>query len=207
MRLVPERCPVVMVGAWNRAIFSPQWVTSRLFPSLGAIDVELDFLAQQGLAYRTSRIALHIVASHIRVAPTAGSDEAFGEVEAAACNVLAKLPETPVAAIGINFGYDLDEEPPELARVLDSPERTAFVRGGFSLRETVAGRKIGYEDAGVLTVAMQRAESPPVRIDLNFHWDVPDAATAAHRIRGRVTKTRRFGLELLEQIYALRMQR
>ena len=42
MRIVPDRWTLVIVGAWNQAIFTPQFVAQHIMPGPEAVQSEIE---------------------------------------------------------------------------------------------------------------------------------------------------------------------
>jgi len=184
---------------------SPPWVIRNLFRGIDAIEVVFHFLPRQELTYRAPSVEFQVLAGQVRTLPRHASREAREAATDAARRVLDVLKETPVVAVGFNFGYDAEAS--ELDEILSSSDRGRFEENNWPLQEIAVARKIAYEDAGTLSIVLLRpGEGGTGRIDLNFHWDVLDAATADHRIRSHAEDAHRFGLLVLEQVYNLRLE-
>ena len=100
---------VVLAGFWNRSIFLPEWALPRLFPDHEApgheVQTEVALLQALPLIYRDPQVAMEISGGHLAFRPQVLNDECLLRCERMARAMLVALPETPVHAIGINFGY------------------------------------------------------------------------------------------------------
>ena len=122
---------IVLLGLWNRAILTPAGMSHRVFGlpetakiSFGdptsqndsnafplEIQFAVDWILPPKVAYKN--VFTSVFGDKIFFEPTADSKESFESLGTAlryGRNVLEKLPETPVSAIGINLNVTINEE-------------------------------------------------------------------------------------------------
>lgn len=202
--LALSRCSIVMVGSWNRAIFSPQWVIEKVFPREEQLEVEMGFAAQPLVGFVTDRCRLQILPGQVRVFPLQAW-EGMRACEDAARAVLERLPETPVRGVGINVGFDVDS-PTEILRGLFELQDLGSLAQLGRLRRSAVRHYLDYAPDGNLTLSVEMQEEKQVRIDLNFHWNVHDAITGAQRIRGRSDEVLAYSHDLVQRVYEVEVQ-
>lgn len=95
---------IVAVGAFNPAIFTPDWL--ERFNLIGAGDLEEArackslVVSQQVTSFETSWFALQILEEQFSLTSKGALSPAFADL---ACGILSLVPHTPIKAIGINF--------------------------------------------------------------------------------------------------------
>lgn len=178
MRLAPERCSLVLLGAWNRAIFTPDWVSERLFEPREST-VRLG--APPGLRHLSELVELVVLSGRIELKPGDASQEAFDEMERVAVDLLEALRETPLSGRGINVAYDTDITE-RLDRVLAATELELQKHRIAATR--VAWRLAGDSPDTINLTVHRDAGSPSCRLDFNHHRDVSSAREAIEHVRG-----------------------
>jgi hypothetical protein len=198
-----SRCSVNLAGSWNQAIFTPEWVRTRLMnaaappplPNIGFLPVGIF------IRFDIERAFLVILPGQIQIGPLEDAPEAWEDCERFARLILEKLPETPVQAFGINFGFDL-EETAEVQAVMDLVDVGSLQRLGSTLELTAVVRRVRWGGHVVnLTVAQ---EGKTARLDVNHHFDVPGALAARDALQGAVRKALEFSMRIAKETYGAR---
>lgn len=167
MKLEPKRCSTVLVGSWNLAIFSPSWTARRLFKS-DPLDVELGWGEALMLKFQDSEAELWVRAGAVQFQPRADTPSAFARVEGLVLALLETLRETPIQALGINYGYDLQESD----RGVDYPalvEAEMPASSRANLKRTVVQRVF---DLDGCTATVLCANTPSRSVDINFQFNL-----------------------------------
>ena len=101
---------IVILGKWNVNIFSPQWLIQNVLTS---DTIDMEFSAEPGVPHKIIDTAGDIMIipnySKLIIAPINIIESSLLNVERTACNILDKLPHTPIAQLGLNFGYSCDD--------------------------------------------------------------------------------------------------
>lgn len=174
MEIRLPRCSAVLVGAWNVAIFAPAWVGNRIFER-EELELEVSFGDAVVLKFRDPLVELVVTSSALQFLPRVDSPDAFARLQGLALRVLNTLNETPVRAFGVNFGYDLspDARAPGVLRSLQRPISAERVK---QLRREAVHRSF---DLGGLTANVVVAQAAVTTLDVNFHFELQQAAAAA----------------------------
>ena len=92
----PDRSTIVVVGHWNRMIFSPNVVVVNIFG--GAEDDQIETLVSidpsAPIIYRKNNLQLQITEERVIISPRDFEDQSFIDAEELACNILNFLPQT-----------------------------------------------------------------------------------------------------------------
>lgn len=97
---------IVVVGVWNRAVFTPDWVKRNLF-SLGTqISVEFSMNPNSSLLYKTDSFTFCIIGERLCMNIIRNDDSARREMVSVFRNICRLLMQTPVTALGLNFIFE-----------------------------------------------------------------------------------------------------
>lgn len=194
-----ETWTIVVAGAWNVRVFSPDWVAQHLTP-----DVQLTLEVPVSPALGN----LRIVAGKIVLIP--GDDrlivgvqeptlEVMKSVEALVCRVLTMLQHTPVSAIGVNFGFEDDHPSSEITELFSLPDLASLSDFGCNVREATIGRSIQVD--GMMLNLRHTLVAGIYRVHFNFHHDAKSAAGAAELLTGRSERCLSVARNLMSAVY------
>lgn len=169
----------VVIGAWNRAILSPDGIARRLFGLPANTPVELEMAVDRPGNFRVAHEGLIVVPSANGLEVT--SKEATPEFLLKACAICVRalqgLPETPVFAAGVNIRYRYPELSDRILDLIHAPLDNTLSDSDFKV--TGSGTKRTLEVApGVLNLQInQGPQGPPAppgttgTLEFNFHRD------------------------------------
>jgi hypothetical protein len=189
---------IVVVGHWNRMIFTPHWVGRKIF-EVEHIQTLISPNLSAPVIYRNDDVALSIRSGRVVVEVTRFADDSVQTAETMMCKVLSELSQTPVSAIGINFGFIIDEQN---ARLLDLFRFSDEADIPWNTEMKKITREFVKDDV-ILNLSFSLADQN-LEIDANFHKNVKDATEALHAIRGNILARKTQLLQLLEGTYDLK---
>jgi len=202
---------VVLAGFWNRSIFLPEWVFPRLFatqePTGHEVMTEVALLPALPLIYRDAEVAMEISRGRLAFRPQVLNDDCLLRCEAMARSMLQALPETPVHAVGINFGFREQIPPGHVVAMFKDVDDTELGQQGWSIGERKLSRRLtrGDDALGLTTTFGGEA----VDFDFNFNSETGvganDAALRAVE-EGRVLRLRDTAVNLLRETYHLELE-
>lgn len=167
MQFVPFDWSVVVAGAWNRAILTPQGIGTRLFKlpeETATIQVEIPIDAIG--PYRVQHEGLVVVAARGRliIEPKICTYSELRRAMDIAKIAIEDLPKTPLAAAGINLKYKSTESPVHLKTLLDNEWDTDLSDKGFEISSKSIARSLVWNESKInLTIT----ETTDVQINLN----------------------------------------
>ncbi len=102
---------VVVVGAWNIAIFTQQWVRENILRTedYPQFSVEYPLNVLNSLRFSTDKFSFCIAEGRLVFTLLTNSEEAAKDAIATLRTICQKLPHTPVRALGINFAFEADK--------------------------------------------------------------------------------------------------
>src|SRR3989304_10187258 len=117
MRIVPDRCTLVIAGAWNQRIFTPQFVAQRIMPGPEAVHSEIE-VGPGGftVSHKGSHFRLSVRPDRLLWTPLNTDEGTLKSLEDAAPGLLTLLSVTPISAVGCNYGFDVSVSEGDVAR-------------------------------------------------------------------------------------------
>lgn len=169
MSFRPFNWNVVVLGVWNRAIFTPQWIAEFLFevPKDTPVEVEVPLNVPTPPRVKKDGIAVS-VGPGLEVSTESCDYPMLERACVCACRALAELPRTPVSAAGFNLRYRSDEAPRELLDAMACGIDNAISDAELQIVRRDVTRRLEWR-AGVINVEIEIDESGATTISLNFH--------------------------------------
>lgn len=191
MNVVPLSVTIVIPGAWNPAILTPEWITHELFnvPENETVDVSLEIpvgiasagpkIGYQGFLFGTGQDKLIITIAD----PTEAN---LQQAEDMCVSLLAKLQYTPVSAFGLNIILQESSPSPVDLDVFKNfpPVPEDFQSHDLSSRGLRWSVKL---DNCTLNINVDYADVLQIRY--NFHFTASSAADAAEKMKGVVVSS------------------
>lgn len=205
MRLSRERSSVVLAGAWNQAIFTPEWTAKSLFGGKPAAPV-VGMLATGGLAaqYSADGVELQVLPGRLELRSTSLPID-HARLERLAADCLGQLPETPVQAYGINGGFDFAAPPEAFAQLLSFSDEAALAPFGKVEKRLLVRELVRTDSSLSINVAQAKGR---FQVDLNVHRPVNADARRAKELlpEGSVKAAFDEFLRVLHDVYKLELE-
>lgn len=181
---------VVVIGAWNMAILTPDGIRRRLFELPEGSPIDIEVAVDRPGAFRVRHDGVIVEPSSIGLTISGVACDML--TLARACEVgrraLNGLPETPVLAAGINFKYRISEMPDAVLDLLESPLDDKLSDEGLQIVGRVLKRVIQCEN-GVLNLDIVQGMELDGVAGFNYHLD----SNKAEELAEWLTKSERFG--------------
>ena len=184
MKIVPSETTLVVAGAWNAAILTPDWVIRHglkrvpeqrdgtavqvLIPAGPFGVLEAPRFSLEGFSFTARSDALVLL-------PDATDDVSLRRVEELAANILTTLNHTPIAGIGHNFEFISDDPDRQWPEAFNSSQIDLIDASpsDWEAYRTVLATQFKCDQ---IQVNVQRyAEGPKIGIKFNFHHPVSSA--------------------------------
>jgi len=180
MKGIPYDWNVVLLGAWNLAILTPEGVAKRVFELPPGTPVEVQVAIDQLAPLRVIYGQQMVIPSKdtLLIQPEISNITSLSIATAAAARVLVSLPETPVRAAGINFRYKYDTIPASLQNYLGSPLDNALAETDFSTTARQLKRTMSWKGQS-LNLDITEDQGPSCKIEFNFHNPSTDSSALA----------------------------
>lgn len=191
---------IILLGHWNRMIFSPGWVGKELFEAQ-EVEVMVPLALNDPIIYRKNGVAVHVGVDRVSLSADAPVIASLANAEQIAVSLLTKLSHTPVAAFGINFRFTESPIPNSLLSLFRYSDEAEIAVTGWEVEKKKVSRSLSKDDHE-LNLQFQLAEDR-VTIDANFNFRVESAAVAAEKLGGLSQALHVELLELVSSVYEL----
>ncbi|MBI6545352.1 MAG: hypothetical protein HY692_01070 [Cyanobacteria bacterium NC_groundwater_1444_Ag_S-0.65um_54_12] len=200
MSTVLKTCYINIVGHWNVAIFTPEWLVSKIFDTS---QIQLQFSPLPGIWPRFTGRDVTIMPSPDRliVEPASLSDDLLTLSSNMAEKILEMLSHTPISAIGFNFLYEHSNPDAELLRRFQDLDTKLLGEAGFDVERRQTVKQIRQEH-GVLNLKTI-LDDQSILFEFNFHQNIKSNEEALAAIRHNMVQYRDKVAQILTESYCL----
>ncbi len=193
---------IVVIGYWNRMIFSPEWVGCEIFQK-EEIEKLVPLNPVAPIIYRDDKVTLQIAEDRLVLNANLASDECLSYLECICIRIFDNLPKTPISAIGCNLGYTENEPSSELLQNFNFEGDPQISTLGWEIGKKTIKRKL-IKEGKELNLDLNYL-SPQITILANYHFQVSSAEMAKEKIQGNLIRYKEDLLSLLNEVYALQL--
>lgn len=194
---------ILIVGAWNPAIFTAEWTKKHL-----AKDQTKEVLwampMQMNIAPRLTVDGVNVYPSlqSLMIDAVEFDQNAFEKTTKVLEKVASLLPHTPVAAVGVNFRFELSQAEASALNTLFSFEDAAKINSDqFKMIDSGIRRSFLLPDSTVLNLSINSTDEA-YRCEFNFHIQATDLAAIGEKITsGRISNFYDEAKKFLEHTY------
>jgi len=170
----PSDWNVILLGAWNLAILTPDGISRRLFELEPGTPLEIQVPitghGQAPIRVIHSGLVVEPTSGRLSVTPQEPTEQGLRDAVAVAGKALESLPETPVSAAGINIRYKFDTVPDELVTIQTSTIDDQLAVAGSRIRSRALERALEWNE-GVINLTARSNGDGSALLSLNFHRD------------------------------------
>ena len=211
MKLDKSSNTLVIVGGWNRHIFTQDWIKRYLFPGEQekfTIDmmVAQDFNAQFVFPRILSKeVEILFQENRLNFNPVENKNENFDRIQELALQLADYLPHTPVTAYGVNFLFTKNEVSEDLINLIRPKDLERIEQFAGSLASEQHTRHLMLNGRN-LNVTI-RLEGKKVTFDLNFHFNISDLVGFKAGISEiSILELKEEATQFITQIYSLELE-
>jgi hypothetical protein len=164
MKPIANESSVVVVGSWNRFIFTQEWVFENLADQK---DVRMEFpVTDLSLPYRYSFNEMTLIpgSDRIIITPHVYSETCFKQANDLAVRIARKLPETPYKAFGFNISYMCNSDSSALSELKAVPSG----KFKYNLSRLTLERQFHIDDKVILNLTMTEVNEG-LFVKFNYH--------------------------------------
>lgn len=205
MQAILSQATVVVAGSWNMGIFSPEWVSDTLLEKEN-VDLEVAFSLPFVMTprFKSKKCIVIPATSRLTIGLTADVHD-WKLAVTVALRALRTLNHTPVTAVGVNFGFEVNSSnlPDKLSRLFAIADEPCLFKHGFTVNSRDIVRNLSRSDCKLNLKTSLTPESI-VKIHLNYNRDCANTAAAEDFLES-VSKgeLRNESLALLAELYDL----
>ena len=209
MKLSKSSNALVIVGGWNRHIFTQDWIKRYLFPKE---EFTIDMLVSQGfnaqfISPRISSKEVEILFQENRLNfnPVENNNENLDRIQELALQLADYLPHTPVTGYGVNFLFTENEVSDDLINLMRPKDLEKIEQFGGSLTSEQYSRHLML-NGRTLNITI-RFEGESVDFDFNFHFNIRDlVAFKAGILETPILKLRQEAVKFIAKVYSLELE-
>ncbi len=203
MKLINENKLLVIVGAWNRNIFSQEWLKKYLLPKDDfTMEFALGLVGSHRILSKSVYIEFH--SNKLIFIPKSDDTEVYETVAGLAVKIADYLPHTPVVGYGINFKFEgtTDDIQPELIKINDVNKLVAC---GAKLLNSQHKHSIKIDD--ILVNISITVNNDQLYFDFNFHSDITNLTQFKENIyQFPIKKLHNVALDLMNDAYQIQIE-
>lgn len=167
---------IVIIGAWNPTIFSPEWVSKYLSEN-GECDVSVAFPISDPTAPRKisfEEVHLYPGRKQLMISPEQPNLAGMQKCSTIIRKILENLQHTPVSSVGINYAFTENNVTGQIEDAL-MPSDTAKILESRQVRQTNVTRVLSSEgDNYILNFTLARDIEGYI-VAFNYHYDLNDS--------------------------------
>ena len=192
---------IVIVGAWNSRIFTPQWIGNGRLTRSETIQLEIPVDEPRApRRFTFDDVALEVQSSRISLKVTREDDDLLRRIQKMAETLLVDLPHTPITGVGTNFSF-IDSEPnATVTRVFGLADSGAVADEEWVAHTTNVRRELRKGDT-VLNLILGLMNDGTVRYDLNYHSAPSRPVEALDHVRRDIVARKTEASALLRKLY------
>ena len=207
MELDLRQPTLVIVGAWNPAIFQDPWIAKHLWGIPEGQEVAVAYLTEHDQRTRSTRrtirfmngIGLNVTSERLEIFLTDFSPEGMETCEQFCRTIGATLSHTPVGALGSNLHFNINDPTEDLLDLLETKDTLDERYSIISQKHTST---IELDDCQLNFSWI--AGPNTYEFDFNFHHEsISSAAEIEKLCEGILKKTLARATDLLSSVYSL----
>jgi hypothetical protein len=166
----PYEWNVVIAGAWNVAILTPDGIKKRLFDLPASTPVRVEVAIDTPGYFRVVQDGLIVVPSpsSLQFLTERPDKDSLQKATRVAIVALKDLPQTPVVAAGVNIKYRFSELPNHLIEFMEAPIDGALSDANFAITARSMKRSLPV-GTGIVNLELTQDESQAGALAMNFH--------------------------------------
>ncbi len=200
-KLVLRRPVVVLLGAWNPAIFTPEWIAHFLFEYKDGDNVTIGMIQEVASGEHIIFIDnIGISASTNRLKFFVWEENDIEKLPSVITKLYETLPHTPLGDFGVNYKFTV--ESPNIS-IVESLETSEFLDMEFAILRQEIKTQLGRDESSVIN--LQRIfDGNDFELDLNFHFSVTNAGEILELVNAGICATcLAEAKKLIEKIYGI----
>lgn len=200
MNISNEYDALVIIGAWNSAIFTQEWVSKNLLPGQ-SIQVEYPISGfGASLRFRVSGVSMSIVGHRLAFHVSNPTDEQFRLIYQTAIRISQILPHTPLVSIGINHIFKCTVQEIEDKHIFDFSDQTTMNNNGYELVSWRNQRTLhfGHHDLNLIW----RLDGTDVSVEFNNDYRVSDFISFSQIFSDNIIQERKVNaIDFIRRVY------
>ena len=209
MKLDKPSNTLVIVGGWNRHIFTQDWIKRYLFPEE---EFTIDMLVSQG--FNAQFISPRILSKEVEILfqenrlnfnPVENNNENLDRIQELALQLADYLPHTPVTGYGVNFPFTENEVSDDLINLIRPRDLEKIEQFGGSLTSEQYIHSLVL-NGRILNITIT-LEGEKRTFDLNFHFNIRNLVEFKAGIsETSILELKQEAIQFITEIYNLELE-
>lgn len=200
---------LVVVGLWNKAIFSIDWMKKNVYEISPEINIKVEVPIgnfDSSLKYNFEKFSMAIVGNRMEFIANENSPEAYEQIIDRSRVIFRLLSHTPVTDFGINhrFQYDNSEFNFDNLFKFDGDERLSSITGGTIIKNMQKSIRINQSETINVFINDEIKE-----IGFNFNFNISSIVEIFSIIKENnsfISEKKDQALSILEEVYSLKLR-
>jgi hypothetical protein len=199
MKLVTEFNPLILVGAWNKHIFNPDWIGKFLLPGK-KMEVEIPINVDGSHRISTENFRIFVISNKLNFSLRKDDDNVLEEIEELSLKIADYLPHTPIVAFGINFLFECDNNFDKLQDLFSLSDSEKLIEAGCIIDSDQIKHSFIQGNRNInLTLSKQ---SDTFKFDFNFHFNIRNLVEFKEQINNnRLLHMKQIATSILNDVY------
>ena len=172
MTISNEYDALVIIGAWNSAIFTPEWVSMNLFPDQ---PLQIEYPVSgfgASLRFGVDGISMSIIGQRLAFRVNNPTEEKFSLMYQTAVKIAQILPHTPLVSVGINHVFQCTVQEIDDKRIFDFRDQDTMNENGYELVSWLNRRTLHFDHHDLNLT--WRLTGSDVSVEFNNDYKVSD---------------------------------
>lgn len=197
---------IVVLGAWNPSIFSPEWIEKYLIGEEEAVDIQIAFPLDDATAPRKisfKDISLFPGRRKMDLIPDVPSKDNLEYCASVLTKLFDLLPHTPVSGFGINFGFLENNLSQQLSDLFDLSDEISLIANYIPKSSSIARKIVKEHENYSINLTFSEANGN-ISVKINFHFDITSTSRGKEVLEANVVENCfNEALELLNGVYGI----
>lgn len=161
---------VVVNGAWNRAILTPDGIRRRIFDLPEATPIELEVAMDLPGTFMVGHDGIRVapVIGRLEIIDTRNTRAGLTRAAELACRAVRSLPETPMSAAGVNIRYSDADLPDSLIDLLKADLDVTLADNNYTVTKSDIFRTLDLAP-GAINLHLRHLADGSGTVEVNFH--------------------------------------
>ncbi|MEA2059265.1 MAG: hypothetical protein U9P10_01815 [Thermodesulfobacteriota bacterium] len=199
MKLATEFNPLILVGAWNKHIFNPDWIGKFLLPG-EKLEVEIPINVDGSARISTDNFRIFVISNKLIFSLRKNDDNVLEEIEELSLKIADYLPHTPIVAFGINLLFECDNNSKKLQDLFSLSDSEQLIEAGCIIDSDQIKHSFVQDNRNInLTLIKQ---SVAFKFDFNFHFNISNLVEFKEKINNnRLLDMKQIATSILNDVY------
>ena len=201
MKLDTEFNPLVLVGAWNKHIFNPDWIGKFLLPGK-KMEVEIPINVDGSPRISAENFRMFVINNKLVFSLRKDDDNILEEIEELSLKIADYLPHTPIVTFGINFLFKCDSNFDKLQDLFSLSDSEKLIEAGCIINSDQIKHSFIQDNRNINLTLIKQSDA--IKFDFNFHFDVSNLVEFKEKINNnKLLHMKQIAISILSDVYAV----